>query len=108
MARERGRTLPFRPNGAPGAAGPRCSLAGGSGNETGALRSGDDDLGGHRYRPFERITDRRTRLRSLNDLAQLILSGVGRGQLDAHPDCAWTRMDGVIDSENAAEIGMER
>ena len=43
----------------------------------GAFVSVGHDLGGHRHCPCDRIANRRTRLRSLNDLAQLILSGVG-------------------------------
>src|SRR5438552_17287315 len=65
-----------------------------------------DDLGSYRNCPPDRITDGRPRLRSMSDLAQLVLGGVGSRKLDAHPDCEWTRMDGVIESENAAEIGL--
>ena len=42
---------------------------------------------------------------ALNDLAQLILGGVTCGQLDAYPNRKWSGTDGVVDSENAAEIG---
>jgi hypothetical protein len=38
-----------------------------------ARASAGDDLGGHRNLAHDRIVNRRTRLRSLDDLAQLIL-----------------------------------